>query len=116
MQVEKSTAFETYCFEEYPQKNKGKGKKVMRLNGKRVMGIMRSKSLTADMICTKTGLCEKSLCRILDNGFVSVDAMERIAGAIGVEIREILLPDISSNVENGIEFIKDSDRATVSFS
>lgn len=31
-------------------------------------------------------------------------------------MREILLPDITSNVENAIEFVKDNDRATVSFS
>lgn len=42
--------------------------------------------------------------------------MERIADAMGVGVGEVLLPDISSNVENAIEFIKDSDRATVSFS
>ena len=88
----------------------------MRLNRKKAMEIMETKSITAEMICIRTGLCEKSVQWILNNGFASEEAMERIAEVIGVEVGEILLPDISSNVENAIEFIKDSDRATVSFS
>lgn len=88
----------------------------MRLNGKKVIDIMAAKNLTGERLCTKTGLSGRSLHWILDNGFASEEAMERIAEAIGVEVGEILLPDISSNIENVIEFIKDSDRATVSFS
>ena len=88
----------------------------MRLNRKKAMEIMETKSITAEMICICTGLCEKSVQWILNNGFASEEAMERIAEAIGIEVGEILLPDISSNVENAIEFIKDSNRATVSFS
>lgn len=88
----------------------------MRLNRKKAMEIMDTKSITEEMICIRTGLCEKSVQWILNNGFASEEAMERIADAIGVEVGEILLPDISSNVENAIEFIKDSNRATVSFS
>lgn len=64
----------------------------------------------------QAGLCEKSVQWILNNGLCSEDAIERITAAIGVEIKEILLPEISSNVENMIEFIRDSDQATVSFS
>lgn len=88
----------------------------MRLNCKKVMEIMGEKDLTVEMICMKTGLHEKSLHWILDNGFASEDALERIADAVGTEVKEILLPDISRNVENMIEFTKDSDMATVSFS
>lgn len=88
----------------------------MRVNGKKVIEIMGAKNLSAEMICMKTGLQGKSLHWILNNGFASEEAIERIADAIGVEVREILLSDITSNIENTIEFVKDSDRATVSFS
>lgn len=80
------------------------------------MEIMDSKSITEEMICMRTGLWEKSLQWILNNGFASEEAMERIADAMGVGVGEVPLPDITSNVENAIEFIKDNDRATVSFS
>ena len=88
----------------------------MRLNRKKANEIMESKSITEEMICMRTGLWEKSLQWILNNGFASEEAMERIADAMGVGVGEILLPDISSNVENAIEFTRDSERATVSFS
>ena len=77
---------------------------------------MAEKNLTAETVCSRTGLFEKSFHWIIENGNASVDAMERIADSIGVTVGEITLPDISGNVENGIEFLKDSDRATVSFS
>ena len=88
----------------------------MRLNRKKANEIMESKSITEEMICMRTGLWEKSLQWILNNGFASEEAMERITDAMGVGVGEILLPDISSNVENAIEFTRDSERATVSFS
>lgn len=88
----------------------------MRLNGKRVLEIMETNGLTVETLCMQTGLCEKSVQWMLNNGFASEEAMERIADAIAVEVKEILLPDISSNVENTIEFTRDSERATVSFS
>lgn len=88
----------------------------MRLNGKRVLEIMETNGLTVETLCIQTGLCGKSVQWMLNNGFASEEAMERIADAIAVEVKEILLPDISSNVENAIEFTRDSERATVSFS
>ncbi|MGI6068861.1 MAG: hypothetical protein ACOYBE_00340 [Blautia sp.] len=88
----------------------------MRLNGKKLLDLMRDKSLTDEMICSRTGLYRKSLQWILDSGFVSMEAAERIAEAVGIEAKKILLPDAMMDVENAIEFTKDSDRATVSFS
>ncbi len=88
----------------------------MRVNGKAVTKIMERDGLTAEIICQRTGLFEKSLLWILENGFASTDAIERIADAIGVTVQEIALPDISGNVENTIEFIRGEERATVSFS
>lgn len=88
----------------------------MRLNGKKVMEIMGDSSLSAEAICQRTGLSEKSFRSILENGFASDDAAERIADSVGAEVKDISRADISGNIENCIEFTKDSDRATVSFS
>ena len=38
---------------------------------------------------------------------------ERIADAVGLTVGEILLPEITGNVENMIEFVKNSKRAAV---
>ena len=61
----------------------------MRLNRKKAMEIMGSKSITEEMICMRTGLWEKSLQWILNNGFASEEAMERIADAMGVGVGEV---------------------------
>ncbi len=52
---------------------------------------------------------------IVKEGFASEDAAERIADAVGLTVGEILLPEITGNVENVIEFVKDSERAAVTF-
>ena len=88
----------------------------MRLNGKKIVKAMESNGLTEDMLCIRTGLYRKSLQWILKEGFASEEAAERVADAIGVSVGEILLPEISGNVENVIEFIKDDERATATFS
>ncbi len=88
----------------------------MRLNTKKLQEIMNEKNLTQETLCSLTGLDKCSVEWIFDNGFVSEDAMERIAGAAGIEVGVILLPEITGNIENTIEFTKDSERATVTFS
>ena len=88
----------------------------MRLNGKKIVGLMGDSGLSVETVCQRTGLFEKSFRSILENGFASDDAAERIADSIEAAVKEITLPDISGNVENSIEFLKDGDRATVSFS
>ena len=87
----------------------------MRLNGKRIVEVMGAKSLTEETVCSRTGLYQKSFQWIVKEGFASEDAAERISDAIGVTVGEILLPEITGNVENVIEFTKDSERASVSF-
>lgn len=87
----------------------------MRLNTKKLQSIMVKKNLTEENICTRTGLDKSSLEWILENGFASEDAMERIASVTGVQIKDILLPEITGTNENVIEFITDSKRATVTF-
>ncbi len=76
----------------------------------------QEKGLTTDQICKSTGLSECSLNWILDNGgFTGDGTLKALAVAAGVELKEIVRPDPSDNVENGIEFIKDAKTATVQF-
>lgn len=88
----------------------------MRLNTKKLQEIIDERNLTKEMLCNRTGLDKCSIEWIFDNGFVSEDAIERIAVVAGVEVGAILLPEITGNIENTIEFTKDSERATVTFS
>ena len=88
----------------------------MRFNGKKYQELMTAQDLTPEIICERTGLFMRSFQWIMTNGFASEDAMERLAEAAGAKVGELLLPDISGTVENAIEFIKHSARATVTFS
>ncbi len=88
----------------------------MRLRTKEYKGIMQEKGLTVDQICRSTGLSEFSLNWILDNGgFTSDGTLEALATAADVDLKGIVRPDPSDNVENGIEFLKDAKTATVQF-
>ena len=76
----------------------------------------QEKGLTTDQICKSTGLSECSLNWILDNGgFTGDGTLKALAVAAGVELKEIVRPAPSDNVENGIEFIKDAKMVTVQF-
>lgn len=88
----------------------------MRFNTKKYQELMAEQELTPEIICRSTGLGARSFQWIMDNGFASEDAMERLAEAAGAQVGELLLPDISGTTENAIEFIKHSKRATVTFS
>lgn len=88
----------------------------MRLNGKKIRKIMGVKDLTEEAVCSRTGLYLKSFQGILKTGFASEDAAERIADAIGLQVGEILMPEITGNIENVIEFLENQERATVTFS
>lgn len=77
---------------------------------------MADKAISESDVAHCTGLSPASVRWILNNGFASYDAMERIADALEVTMQDIAAPDISGSVENVIDFIKDSDRATVTFS
>lgn len=90
--------------------------KNMRFNGKKYKELMTDQNLTEEMVCERTGLYPKSFQWIMERGFASDEAMERLAEVTGVELGELLLPDISGTTENAIEFIKHSERATVTFS
>ena len=88
----------------------------MRLNRKKFQEIVDRKKWTEDMICYRTGLTRRSVKWIMNNGEVSEDALERIADMAGVDVKEISLPDPRVVNENVIEFLKDSEKATVTFS
>ena len=88
----------------------------MRLNGKKILETMEKKNLTEETVCSRTGLYLKSFQGILKTGFASKDAAERIADAIGLSVGEILMPEITGNIENVIEFLENQERATVTFS
>ncbi len=87
----------------------------MRLNGKKIQEIMGVKGLTEEAVCSRTGLYLKSFQGILKTGFASEDAAERIEDAVGLQVGEILMPEITGNIENVIEFIKDAETATLQF-
>lgn len=89
----------------------------MRLKTKEYKEIMQEKDLTAEQVCKSTGLSEFSLNWILDNGgFTSDGTLKALAIAAGVELKGIIRPDPSDNIENGIEFIKDAETAVAQFS
>ena len=88
----------------------------MRLHVDNYRAILDKSGLSDAEVCKRTGLTEKTLLWILDNGFIECETMERIADAIGCSMQQIVLPDITGNVENGIEWVKDSERATISLS
>ena len=88
----------------------------MRLNAQRAQEIMNLKGITRSEIERKTGVTARSIEWILQNGFVSDDALDRIASALDVEPSEIYRPDTNAAEENEIEFIKNNDLATVTFS
>lgn len=88
----------------------------MRLRTKEYREIMQKKGLTEEQVCRSTGLSEFAFKWILDNGgFTSDEALKALADAAGVELKGIVRPDPSDNVENGIEFTKDAKTATVQF-
>lgn len=88
----------------------------MRLDRKKFQKIIDREKWTEEIICHRTGLTRRSVKWIMKNGEVSEDALEKIADMAGVEVGEISLPDITAFNDNVIEFLKDNERATVSFS
>ena len=88
----------------------------MRLNINNYNRILGEKGLKNDEVCKRTGLSEKSLNWILQNQYLEVSTLERIAEAIGCSPKEIYLPDYADVTENVIEWEKDSGQATVTLS
>lgn len=88
----------------------------MRLNTKEYQKIMESKGLMLEDVCKSTGLSMYSLKWILDNGgSASINALQSLAIAAGVELKEVVRAEASDNQENGIEFLRGAKEATVQF-
>lgn len=88
----------------------------MKLNISRYRQLMENEKMTVEDVAYKTGMPETCINWILESGFLSLEALERMAAAAGVSADEIASPDITGNVENVIEFVKDAKTATVTFS
>lgn len=88
----------------------------MRLNVNNYCSILSKSGLNDAEVCKRTGLSEKTLFWILDNGFIEVSTLERIADALGCSVGEIALEDIGSSTENVIEWQRDAQTATLSIS
>ncbi len=88
----------------------------MRLNINNYNRILSEKGVKNDDVCKCTGLSEKSLNWILENQYLEVSTLERIAEALGCSTKEIYLPDYTDVTENVIEWEKDSGQATVTLS
>ena len=88
----------------------------MRLNAEKYKAILTEKQISDADVRRLTGLSEKTYFWILDNGFIELETLERIADAVGCYTGDIYLPDYGDFQENGIEWIKNAKRATVSLS
>ena len=85
----------------------------MRLNINSFNQILVEKGLKKDDICQITGLSKKSFDWILENQYIEISTLERIAEAIGCSSREISLSDYADVTENVIEWQRDSQKATI---
>lgn len=88
----------------------------MKVDKKRCKELMEQKNVSIEEMSNRTGLTQKSLVWILENGYSSEDAAERIASVLDVPLEEIYKAESMSCSENAIEFVKDGSRATVTFS
>lgn len=88
----------------------------MRMNANNYRSILSKSGLNDTEVCKRTGLSEKTLFWILDNGFIEISTLERIADALGCSVGEIALEDIGSSTENVIEWQRDAQTATLSIS
>lgn len=88
----------------------------MKVDKKRCKELMEQKNVSIEEMSNRTGLTQKSFAWILENGYSSEDAAERIASVLEVSLEEIYKAEPMSCSENAIEFVKDGSRATVTFS
>lgn len=83
----------------------------MRLNIEKLTPFLDGHSLEAE-----TGLSKRTLDWCLSGKECSVDAVEIIAAAVGVSVKDISLVDYDEGTnENVIEFMRNVERATATF-
>ena len=85
----------------------------MRLNVNRYKELLESKNLDELDIERKTGLSMSTINWIFENEYLEISALERLASVVKCGTKEIALPD-HNNIENVIEWQRDSKIATVS--
>lgn len=85
----------------------------MKINKKNLLRILSESTITTDELSARTGLSMASVKWILDGEESSIQALERIADAVGAGLKEITVSDSAGCNENCIEFLKDADRATL---
>lgn len=93
----------------------------MRLNVNSYLDILSKSGLNNTDVCKSTGLSEKTLNWILDNGFIEVSTLKNIAVVLKCEPvelveQEIETMDFQNCAENVIEWIKDEKQATLTLS
>lgn len=88
----------------------------MRLNTSIYRDILNESGLDDAYVCKRTGLSERTLSWILENGFIEVSTLERIADALGCEAGTIMLPDYEGCTENVVEWLKNEKQATLTLS
>lgn len=88
----------------------------MKVDKKRCKELMEQQNASIEEMSHRTGLTQKSVTWILENGYASEDAAERMASFLDVSLGEIYKAESKYYSENAIEFVKDGSRATVTFS
>ena len=88
----------------------------MRLHVNNYLAILQEKQLEEETVRKATGLSKRTYHWIMENGFIEVETLERMADAIGSSVQSIAKEDPYGCEENTIEFTRDSKTATVTFS
>ena len=88
----------------------------MRLHVNNYLAILQEKQLEEETVVKATGLSKRTYHWIMENGFIEVETLERMADAIGSSVQSIAKEDPYGCDENTIEFTRDSKTATVTLS
>lgn len=85
----------------------------MKLNVSKYKELQEKSGLNDDAVIKATGLSPKSYQYVLDNGFIELYTLERIADAIKCSTQDIATEDSTVNNENVIEWLRDTKTALV---
>lgn len=92
----------------------------MKIDVEKYRSIVDSRQVTDKRVMELTGLSEKTFNWIMENKFIELDTLERIACVIGCTVQDIALLDLpvgdaekGEKGENVIEWFKDEKAATV---
>ena len=88
----------------------------MRLSVNNYQRILAEKRLSDEYVMKCTGLSKMTYDWLLKRGFIEWETLERIADAIGCQVKDILDPEPEGYTENVIEWVKNSEKAALSLS